>query len=216
MLFRSVEPVKRGTFHLYRRLKRALVELHMGEVLEQYIVWLEAGALELLPSKGRSMLAGECVDVLANDDAEVLEAHPVDPLVNGRDELNERNRRSVEDLDRLGQHDRGDRPPVSDGLVVRARVAFEKRALVDVKVPIGDADREVAERKVRDVDITGSETVALHRREGSIVPDDLSDRIGPRHVSPSPAVAAAKLKASRSLRHMSLPDPRAIGAWSRR
>ncbi|MEP6665289.1 MAG: hypothetical protein ABJA81_02470 [Nocardioidaceae bacterium] len=35
----------------------------------------------------------ERIDVLADDHAEVLEAHPVDALVNGRDELNERHRR---------------------------------------------------------------------------------------------------------------------------
>jgi hypothetical protein len=84
------------------------------------------------------MLAGEGVNVLTNDDPEVFEAHPVDPLVNGRDELNDRNRSSIEDFERLGEHDYGDRTPVPDGLAVRAGVAFEKRALVDVDVPIDD------------------------------------------------------------------------------
>ena len=62
-------------------------------------------------------------------------------------------------------------------------MALEKRALVDVKVPIGDADGEVAERIRRDVDAAGNKTVALHRREGSIVPDDLGYRIRRRHVA---------------------------------
>jgi len=56
-------------------------------------------------------------------------------------------------------------------------MALEKRPLVDVQVPIGDTDGEVAERVGCDVDAAGNETVALHRRERSIVPDDVCDRI---------------------------------------
>src|SRR5437667_8558113 len=131
------------------------------------------------------MTPREVVDVLTNDDAEVLEAHPVDALVNGWDELDERDRSPVEDVERLGEGDQGDRTPVPEVLAVRPRMALEKRPLVDVKVPIGDADREVAERVGCDVDAAGNKTVALHRREGSIVPDDLGDRIRRRHVASS-------------------------------
>src|SRR5438876_1007726 len=67
-------------------------------------------------------------------------------------------------------------------------MALEKRPLVDVKVPIGDADGEVAERVGCDVDAAGNKTVALHRREGSIVPDDLGDRIRRRHAASSSAI----------------------------
>src|SRR2546427_4915810 len=134
------------------------------------------------------MHSREVVDVLTDDDAEVLEAHPVDPLVNGRDELDARDRSPVEDIERLGEHDQGDRAPVPDVLAVRPRMAFEKRALVDVKVPIGDADGEVAEREGCDVDAAGTKTVALHRREGSIVPDDLGYRIRRHHVASSSAI----------------------------
>ena len=67
-------------------------------------------------------------------------------------------------------------------------MALEKRALVDVKIQIGDADGEVAERVGCDVDAARSEAVALHRREGSIVPDDLGDRIRLRHVASSAAI----------------------------
>ena len=56
-------------------------------------------------------------------------------------------------------------------------MSLEECALVDVKVPIGDADGEVAEREGCNVDATCNKTVALHRREGSIVPDDVGDRI---------------------------------------
>jgi hypothetical protein len=113
------------------------------------------------------MHSRELVDLLADDDAEVLEAHPVDPLVNGRDELDARDRGPVEHIERLGEHDQGDRTPVPDVLVVRVRMAPEKRALVDVQVPIGDAEGQVAERVGCDVDAVGRKTVALHRREGA-------------------------------------------------
>jgi hypothetical protein len=65
---------------------------------------------------------------------------------------------------------------------------LEQRPLMDVQVPIGDADGEVAERIRRDVDAAGNETVALHRREGSIVPDDLGDRIRRHHLASSSAI----------------------------
>ena len=65
-------------------------------------------------------------------------------------------------------------------------MALEKRPLVDVQVPIGDADGEVAERVGRDVDAAGKKTVALHRRKGSIVPDDLGDRINVATWHPPP------------------------------
>src|SRR6266550_1431097 len=134
------------------------------------------------------MTPREGFDVLTDDDAEVLEAHPVDALVNGWDELDERDRSPVEDIERLGEHDQGDRTPVPDVLGVRPRMMLEKRPLVDVKIPIGDADGEVAERVVCDVDTAGNKTVALQRREGSIVSDDLGNRIRRRHVGSSSAI----------------------------
>jgi hypothetical protein len=121
--------------------------------------------MELLTSQGRSMHAREVVDLLTDDDAEVLEAHPVDALVNGRDELDERDRSPVEDIERLGEHDQGDRTPLPEVLALRPGMALEKRPLVHEKVPIGDADGEVAERVGRDVDAARNKTVALHRRE---------------------------------------------------
>jgi hypothetical protein len=65
-------------------------------------------------------------------------------------------------------------------------MALKKRALVDVEVPIGDADREVAERVGCDVDAASNKTFALHRSEGAIVPDDVGYRIRRRHVASSP------------------------------
>ena len=116
----------------------------------------------------------------------MLEAHPVHTLVNRRDELDARDRSPVEDVERLVEHDQGDRTPVPDVLAVRPRMALEQRPLVDVQVPVGDADGEVAECVWRDVDAADGKTVALHRREGSIVPDDVGDRITRRHVAPPP------------------------------
>ncbi len=67
-------------------------------------------------------------------------------------------------------------------------MALEKRPLVDVQVPVGDADGEVAEGVWRDVDAAGKKTVALHRRESAIVADDLGDRIRRCHVASSSAI----------------------------
>src|SRR5215207_2521427 len=92
----------------------APVELHVGEVLEQHVDRLDVGTLELLPSQRGPMHSRELVDLLTDDDAEVLEAHPVDTLVNGRDELDARDRSPIEDIERLGEHDLGDRTPVPD------------------------------------------------------------------------------------------------------
>src|SRR3954447_4059438 len=126
----------------------------------------------------------ELVELLTHDNAEVLKTHPVDALVNGRDQLDIRDRCLVEELEWFGEHDQGDRASVPDVLAVRFRMTLEKRALVDVDVPIGHADGEVAERVGRDVDATGKKAIALHRREGPIVPNDLGDRIRRRHVHP--------------------------------
>src|SRR5688500_1561252 len=132
--FRVLDDVEEG----------APVELHVGEVLEQHVDRLDVGTLELLASQHGPMHSRELVDLLTDDDAEVLEAHPVDTLVNGRDELDARDRSPIEDIERLGEHDQGDRTPVPDALAVCPRLALEKRPLMDVQVPISDADREVA------------------------------------------------------------------------
>ena len=64
-------------------------------------------------------------------------------------------------------------------------MAFEQRARMDVQVPIGDANRKMAERVGRDVDAALDQPVALHRRKRSIVPDDLGDRIRTGHAASS-------------------------------
>src|SRR4051794_34584821 len=176
----------------------APVELHVREVLEQHVDRLDVGTLELLPSQRGPMHSRERVDLLTDDDAEVLEAHPVDTLVYGRDELDARDGTPIKDIERLGEHDLGDRTPVPDALEVRARMALRKRPLVDVKVPIRDADGEVAERVGRDVDAAGKKTVALHSRESAIVADDLGDRIRRRHVASSSGIVGDAGRTSRA------------------
>ena len=83
----------------------------MREVLEEDVDGVDLGTLELLPRQRGPMYPRELVELLTDDDAEVLEAHPVDTLVNGRDELDARARDPVEDIERLGEHDQGDRGP---------------------------------------------------------------------------------------------------------
>src|SRR6187401_3201271 len=101
--------------------------------------------------------------------------------MNGRDELDARDWCPVEDVERLGEHDQGDRAPVPDLLAVRPCVPLEERPLVNIEIPIGDAHGEVAQRVRIDVDAAGAKTVTLHRRERSVVPDDVGDRIRGRH-----------------------------------
>ncbi len=95
----------------------------MGEVVEQDVVRLAVRALELLPAQGPSMHARELLDIVPDHDAEVLQPHPVDALVDGRDELDER--------------DEG---------------AIEEAPNVNVLLPLGDVVRDVAEGIRGDVD----------------------------------------------------------------
>jgi hypothetical protein len=123
------------------------------------------------------MLAREGVDVLTDDDPQMFEAHPVDALVDRRDELDMGYRHPVEHHERLGEDDLRDRPAVPNVLEIGGRVTFQQGPLMDVKVPIGDANGEMAEGVRCDVDSPRDEPVALRRRERPVVPDDVGDRI---------------------------------------
>jgi hypothetical protein len=68
------------------------------------------------------VLAGERVDPLRYDHPEVLDAHLVDALVDGWDELDERDGRAIEDLERGRKQDLRGRPAVPD--VSRFAVAW--------------------------------------------------------------------------------------------
>src|ERR1041384_3999274 len=106
----------------------------MGEVLEQHVDRVDGGALELLPGQRGPMHSRELVELLTDDDAKVLEAHPVDTLVNRRDQLDARDRSPVEDFERLVEDDLGDRTPVPDALEVGPRIALEQRPLLDIEI----------------------------------------------------------------------------------
>ena len=56
----------------------------MGEVLEEDVDRVDVGTLELLASQRGPMHSRELVELVTDDDAEVLEAHPVDTLVHER------------------------------------------------------------------------------------------------------------------------------------
>jgi len=155
----------------------------VGEVLEQDVIRLVRRALELLAGQRWPVLAGEGVDLLADDHAEVLQAHLVDALVDGRDELDERDDPAVEDAERFGRDDQGDRPSIPDVLAIGDRVPLEERPEVDVLVPLGDAERQVAQVVRRDVDAARGEAIALQRRERAIVADEVRDRVGRRVTS---------------------------------
>ena len=105
----------------------------------------------------------EIVEGLAHHDPEVLQAHPVDALVHGWDQLDEGDDLAVEDVERLGGDDQGDGAAVPEVLAIGDRVAFEQRPDVDVLVPLRHADGEVAELVRADVDASGEEAVSLLR-----------------------------------------------------
>src|SRR5947199_4231332 len=110
----------------------------------------------------------------------MLEAHPVYALVDRRDELDEGDRRPVEDAERVREEDLRYRSAVPDVLVVSGRVALEECAQMDVLVPVRDADGQVAQRVRADVDAAREQALVLHRRESAVVPDDVADRISHR------------------------------------
>ena len=73
------------------------------------------------------------------------------------------------------------------------RVPLEEGPEVDVLVPLGDADRQVAQLVRRDVDAARSEAVALQRRERAVVADEVRDRVGHRVTSGAIVRAASQM-----------------------
>lgn len=78
-----------ATFELAGILERPLMELHMGVVVEQDVYRLVRRALELLSREHGTMTPREVVEVGADDETDVLEAHPIDALMKRRDQLDE-------------------------------------------------------------------------------------------------------------------------------
>ena len=133
------------------------------------------------------MHSREVVDLLTDDDAEVLEAHPVDTLVNG-------GMSSMRETGVPSRTSSGSASTIKE--IGRPFQTFSRFALAWRSRSVRRwtyrshrrRDGEVAERVGRDVDAAGQKTIALHRREGSIVADDLGDRIRRRHVASSSAI----------------------------
>src|SRR4026207_1251817 len=121
------------------------MELHVGEVLEQDIEGLVRGALELLARQGTPMTPAEVFEAVAHDEADVLHPHLVDPLMNRRDQLDHRDHLAIENLERIDEKNEGDRPAVPKVLAVGTRVSLEQRPDVDVLIPFGNAEREMAQ-----------------------------------------------------------------------
>src|SRR4029079_1493400 len=109
--------------------KRQSIELHVREDLEQDVdrIGSASRALELLSRQDGFVGFDERVEGLPDDDAQVLEAPLVDPLMDGRDELDQRDRLAVEDLEGLLGQDQGDRAAVPHVLAIDERVSLEQR-----------------------------------------------------------------------------------------
>jgi len=79
-----------ATFELAGILERPLMELHVGVVVDgQDVHRLDERALELLSREHGAMTPREVVEVGADDETDVLEAHPIDALMKRRDQLDE-------------------------------------------------------------------------------------------------------------------------------
>ncbi len=68
-----LESVERSTFTLARLAERMAVKLHVGVVLEQNVDRLVLWALELLTRQHSPVALGEVLEVVADDEAKVLE-----------------------------------------------------------------------------------------------------------------------------------------------
>ena len=90
---------------------------------------------------------------------------------------------AVEDFERLGGNDQGDRAAVPDVLAIGDCVTFDEPAHMHVLVPLGHPVREVAEFVRGDVDAACGQPVSLLRGERPVVPDDVLDRICHQPVS---------------------------------
>jgi hypothetical protein len=119
----------------------------VGEVLEEDVDGVDAETLELLAGL-RSTMDARGVELVTHDDTEVLESHPVDALMNGRDELDAQERSPVENLERLGWASTN--LEIGRPFHTSSRFAFawalEECPLVDVEIPSGSRGRRRAER----------------------------------------------------------------------
>jgi len=115
-----LEPGNRATFGSAHVGQRQAVKLHVRVVLEQDVDRHAERALELLSRQDAPVGLDEGVERVADDEADVLEAHAVDALVEGRYQLDEPDLVALAHGERLLEQQLRDRSPVPQVLDVGA------------------------------------------------------------------------------------------------
>ena len=141
-----------ATLALAGILERPTLELHVGVVVEQDVHRLDLRALELLSREHGAMTPREVVEVGADDETDVLEAHPIDALMKRRNQLDELDRRRRGERQRVCEQEFGDRPSVPDVFEVGDGPFFELVTENEVLTPGPSPDGEMADRKRAGID----------------------------------------------------------------
>jgi len=142
-----------ATFALAGILERPLIELHVGVVVEQDVHRLNLRALELLSREHGAMTPREVIEVGADDETDVLEAHPIDALMKRRNQLDELDRRRLGELQRVCEQEFGDRSSVPNVFEVGDGPFFELVTQNEVLTPGSSPDGEIADRKRAGIDV---------------------------------------------------------------
>jgi hypothetical protein len=141
-----------ATFALAGILERPLMELHVGVVVEQDVHGLDLRALELLSREHGAMPPREVIEVGADDETDVLEAHPIDALMKRRNQLDELDRRRLGERQRVREQEFGDRSSVPDVFEVGDGPFFELVTQNEVLTPGPSPDGEIGDRKRAGID----------------------------------------------------------------
>jgi len=141
-----------ATFALAGILERPLIELHVGVVVEQDVHRLDLRALELLSREHDAMTPREVIEAGADDETDVLEAHPIDAPMKRRNQLDELDRRRLGELQRVCEQEFGDRSSVRDVFEVGDGPFFELVTQNEVLTPGSSPDGEMADRKRAGID----------------------------------------------------------------
>ena len=111
------------------------MKLHVRVIVEQDVDGRTQRALELLSRQDAQVGLDERVEGVADDEAEVFEAHAVDALVERRYQLDETDVVALADRERLLEEKLRNRPPVLHVLEVGGRDALKIVACRDVLAP---------------------------------------------------------------------------------
>src|SRR5215470_1600759 len=154
--------------------ERTLMELHVCVVKEQDVHELVLGALELLPREDWAVLRHERRKALAlaHHEAAMLEAHPVDTLVEGRNQLDQIQGPST-DGDRLGENDLRDRAAVPDVFAVGNGQLLEPFSKGQVLPPGSCAERNMTDRQPGYLDAEPSTSRSLLFVERGDTPENV-------------------------------------------